>query len=65
MLDEWLKRTGHSRAWLAAEVGTSEVSISRVVNGKQTPSLRLAVALERITGIPASKFLREEDAAAA
>lgn len=64
MLDDWLKRTGHSRAWLALEAGTSEVSISRVANGKQTPSLRLAVALEKITGIPASKFLRENDVAA-
>lgn len=64
MLDDWLKRTGHSRAWLATEANTSEVSISRVANGKQTPSLRLAVALERITGIPASKFLRENDVAA-
>jgi DNA-binding XRE family transcriptional regulator len=64
MLDEWLERTAHTRAWLASEVGTSEVSISRIANGKQTPSLRLAVALERITGIPASRFLREDDVAA-
>lgn len=57
MLNDWLERANRSRAWLAQQVGTSEVTISRLINRKQSASLGLAVKLEDVTGIPAREFL--------
>ncbi len=57
MLKDWRERSGKSRAELASEVGVSDVSIWRIEEGKQTPSLRVAAKLEQITGIPAREFV--------
>lgn len=57
MLSDWRKKNEVTRAQLAQRVGTSEVSIWRIENDQQTPSLRLAAKLEEETGIPAKDFL--------
>ncbi len=57
MLKDWRERSGKSRADLAREVGVSDVSIWRIEEGRQTPSLRVAAKLEQITGIPAREFV--------
>lgn len=57
MLKEWRTRAELSRADLAQRVGVSDVSIWRIEEGKQTPSLRVAAKLEQITGIPAREFI--------
>lgn len=62
MLKDWRERSGKSRADLAQEVGVSDVSIWRIEEGKQTPSLRLAAKLEQITGIPAREFAKASPA---
>lgn len=57
----YLKAHGMTQEDLAAAVGISASHLSEIVNGK-TPSLRVAVALARITNIPESAFLAEPSA---
>ena len=63
-LAAWLDRAKVSQADLAKRVGVTGASLSRILSRKQTPSLRVAAALERETGIPASAFVVPERAAA-
>jgi len=66
MLKDWREKFGISQEALGAELGTTGASISRIEAGLQQPSLELAVALERRTGIPAREFVKKparEDAA--
>jgi transcriptional regulator with XRE-family HTH domain len=44
---------------LAGEVGCTQSHLSEIENGKNDPSLELAVKLSRATGIPVEKFSRE------
>lgn len=46
------------RTKLAKQVGCSRVYISRLLRGKHAPSLKVAVRLESITGIPAREFTK-------
>lgn len=62
MLSEWREKSKTTRAELAQKVGTSEVTIWRLENNKQTASLKLAAKLEEITGIPAREFIKREAA---
>lgn len=48
-LREYLDATGASQKLLAASVGVSEAAISLLANGKRTPGVVLAVAIERAT----------------
>lgn len=58
-LDAWLSKHGRTRQWLAAKLGVSEATLSRVIAGKQWPSRNLAAEIARITGgaITANDFL--------
>jgi transcriptional regulator with XRE-family HTH domain len=42
---------------LAAHVGITAGHLSSILSRKETPSLRVAVALEVLTGIPAREFV--------
>jgi DNA-binding XRE family transcriptional regulator len=58
-LDAWLKARKKTRLWLAEEIGTTEATISRIVNGKQWPKRELAESIVRITrgAVTANDFL--------
>lgn len=49
-LDRYLRETKRTAADFAAEVGTTEATISRIRNRRQTPSLEMAVRVSKATG---------------
>lgn len=60
-IKDWLKSTGRSARWLAAEVGVTEEHISRIANDKLAPSRPLILALENVSqgGIPSARWAAE------
>lgn len=48
-LGEWLDRKDISQAAFAQMVGVSQSKVSRLVSEDQSPGLRLAFAIERVT----------------
>lgn len=60
-LDQWLTDNNRSREWLAEKIGTTEASLSRIVNGKQWPSRETFRLLAKITkgAVTANDFLPE------
>ena len=48
-LESWLERNDKTLAWLAGELGLSVGSASRIVNGRQNPTLAAVGVVERIT----------------
>ena len=63
VLETWMSLAGYDDEKLAAEVGVSRVHVSRLRRRKCLPSRDVAKALERVTRIPAEKFIFEERAA--
>ena len=57
-ITEWLQREGRTRTWLAGQLGCSRSHLSGVDHGRINPSPILAASLERVTGIPASVWVR-------
>jgi transcriptional regulator with XRE-family HTH domain len=55
-----MKAAGKTDEEIAPAVGVSRVQITRIRNRTNIPSQRTALALEKITGIPAGRFLTEE-----
>lgn len=57
----WLAHNGLSQRAFAERVGAHYTIISRVVGGKMTPTLELAVRIERETNgeVPASSWVPE------
>lgn len=49
-LAEWMRERGMSDEDLAAQVGTTRATISRLRRGKLVPTLRLAAAIKSATG---------------
>jgi len=58
-LDDHLKDEGVSQREFADRVGSKQSIISRIINDKIKPSLRLAVAIEQATSgaVPASAWV--------
>lgn len=55
-LAAFLKRSGVSHAAFAARIGRTRSMVSHLVAGRTGPSLALALAIERQTGIPAASW---------
>jgi transcriptional regulator with XRE-family HTH domain len=53
----YLTEHGMTQDRLAADIGITAGHLSSILSRKETPSLRVAVALEGLTGIPARKFV--------
>ncbi len=47
-LDKWLEKTGHTRKWLAGEIGVSKRRIDTILFGAE-PRLKEAIAIEEVT----------------
>lgn len=62
-LEMWMGLAGYDDEKLAAELSISRVHASRLRRRKCIPSPGLAKELERVTRIPAEKFIFEERAA--
>ncbi len=63
-LRDWLDHDTRPKREIADALGVSTVSLWRIAEGKQTPSLALAVRLQTLTGIPAAAFAPVAQAAA-
>jgi plasmid maintenance system antidote protein VapI len=47
-LDKWLEKTGHTRKWLAKEIGVSKRRIDTILYGAE-PRLAEALAIDEVT----------------
>lgn len=56
-LEEAMEAKGFTDASLAKRVGVSRPFITRIKNGKRTPSLKVAAEIEKATGIPAAELV--------
>lgn len=56
-LAQWMRAHGKRDQQVADAVGCSRVQINRLRNGITKPSVELALALEKLTGIPWHEFL--------
>lgn len=55
-LARYLKENSLSRALFAKRMGTSEATVSRLINGHRKPSPALTLRIEDLTGIPRSRL---------
>ncbi|RUM97889.1 XRE family transcriptional regulator [Pseudaminobacter arsenicus] len=60
-LAEHLSSTNTTDAVLAAKVGCDRSMITKIKAGKATPSLRLAAAISRETGLPIEALIPASD----
>lgn len=63
VLETWMGLAGWDDERLSAELGVSRAHVSRLRRRKCIPSREVAKSLERVTKIPAEKFIFEERAA--
>jgi transcriptional regulator with XRE-family HTH domain len=59
-LKRWMKDRGMSKAALARELKVSKALIGYYLKGERFPSVRMAVRVSRLTGIPAAELLAIE-----
>jgi DNA-binding transcriptional regulator YdaS (Cro superfamily) len=61
MLNEIIKTSGETQTVWAGRFGVSKSYLSDILNGNRTPSLHVAVRIERATGgaVPASSWVPE------
>ena len=57
-LHEWLDRTGTPQYVLARRAGMTESALSMLLRGSRRCSLRKALALSSVTGVPVEKLVR-------
>jgi transcriptional regulator with XRE-family HTH domain len=62
-LREYLDATNTRQADFARRLGLTQAAISRIANGKTTPSLRLALRIAAEAGIPVSSLVAEQEVA--
>jgi transcriptional regulator with XRE-family HTH domain len=63
LLREVLALQGWSQNELARQLGTSSGLVSRWLSGRRTPGLVWAIAIARLTGVPASAWTSDRLAA--
>ncbi len=63
MFSEFIRTSGQSRTTWADRLGVSRSYLSDILNGNKTPSLDLAVRIERLTdgAVPARSWVPEVD----
>jgi len=58
----WLREQDRTQRWLAAALRVSPAYVAMIVNGRRTPSLRIAKRIQDVTGIPAIDFVHSRAA---
>ena len=58
LVKDWMEEKGIAAAELAALGGISEVSVRRIIEGREDITLAVAAALERATDISADFWMR-------
>lgn len=56
-LRRWIERAGWTHQQVADYLGCSRALVSHFVNGTRSPSLRLAVRIQRMAGIKATSWV--------
>lgn len=56
---EYVERTSTTHAALAKQLGVSRSYVTLLIAGDRQPSLPLALAIERVTGVPAASLVSE------
>jgi len=66
MLKKYFIASGIKQSDLADRLGISQAFLSQLLNGRRTPSLELAVRIERLTGgaVPAASWVAPDGEAA-
>jgi plasmid maintenance system antidote protein VapI len=61
-LTEWMATKGHSQAAAGALFGVPSGTVCRWVTGQRTPTLRMALAIEKATSgaVPASSWVEKK-----
>lgn len=49
-LREWMDAHNHSAAWVAGQIKASEAAVSKWLNNKSLPSLKMVNRVHRLTG---------------
>lgn len=52
----WLAVNEKTQQWLAEQAGIANSNLSRILNGKAEPTLKQAITLAKITGIPVEEW---------
>ena len=60
-LREYKENKGFTNPELAKALGTSEIYVSLLLNGKRNPSRKLAQRISALTGIPVLNLLYPQD----
>lgn len=50
MFADYISKSGETRSAWADKIGVTRSYLSDILNGKKTPSLKVAVTIERMTG---------------
>lgn len=56
-LGKWMERAKREQDEVATLLGITQGHLSHLVNGKRTPSLRLAAKISTLTGIPPADLI--------
>ena len=58
-LEKWKKKEGRTWTWVAQRTKVKPETIYQQLGGRTGVSLRFALALEDVTGIPIREFVRD------
>ena len=62
-LDDWFKRDGRTQKEVAALLGISEAHLCGIRLGETYPSLKVAIRISELTGVPIQQLARQPEAA--
>lgn len=54
---DWMARAGLNQSEVARQLGVQQPQVSHLVMGTRSPSLALAVRIQKLTGIPAADWV--------
>jgi plasmid maintenance system antidote protein VapI len=60
-LRDWISRSGRDTAYVASALQITTPHVTHLVKGSRTPSLRLAVRIAALTGIPVSDWVKRDE----
>jgi plasmid maintenance system antidote protein VapI len=58
---DWISRSGRDTAFVASALQITTPHVTHLVKGSRTPSLRLAVRIAALTGIPPSDWVAQRE----
>lgn len=59
-LHRYKKEQGWTQKWLAEKAGTSDRAISEIIRGERIPTLKLAIRIAKVIGVPVEEIWHEK-----